>query len=201
MSAHRIVRAAELGSGVGVLALLLLTAGCLGRSPSPDHFVLGAADRGTPGDAAPEVSMLVGPVRLPAYLDRPQFARLDENGEVSLDEFSRWLGGFEANLLRSLSLEIAQLTGSIEITTHPSRAPFPFDATLRLHVDDLVVVEDALRVRIRWALVRSEEGHSPVLGLVEERIPLEGPTNADVVAAHEVAIGALAAAVVAALDY
>jgi len=177
----------------------ILAVGCLGRSPSPEHFMLGTADPGERGAAAPDVSLLVGPVRLPAYLDRPQFARLEGRGKVELDEFARWLGGFEENLLRALALELAERTGSIKITTHPSKAPFPFDARLRLHVDDMVVVGDALRVRIRWALLRAGEDTPPILAVLDERIQLEGRGNAAIVAAHDRAIERLAAAVTSAL--
>ena len=162
--------------------------------------MLGATAAGPAGDAAPELSMLIGPVRLPAYLDRPQFARIEGRGGVELDEFARWLGGFEENFLRALSLDLAQRTGSIRITTHPSKAPFPFDAHLRLHIDDLVVDGDALRVRIRFALIRSAEGAAPVLDVVETRIPLAGTSNTDIVAAHDTAIAALAERVIAALE-
>ena len=195
--------ASEIGrrGGIGMVTVLVafLAVGCLGRSPSPEHFMLGTADPVERGDAAPDVSMLVGPVRLPAYLDRPQFARLEGRGEVELDEFARWLGGFEENLLRALALELAERTGSIKITTHPSKAPFSFDARLRLHVDDMVVVGDALRVRIRWALLRTGEEKPPVLAVLDERIPLEGRGNAAIVAAHDRAIERLAAAVTLAL--
>ena len=127
---------------------LVLLGGCLGRSPDVEHFVLasqGPAKVGEAGTTAPAV--LVGPVRLPAYLDRPQVARLGAGGSIALDEYTRWLGGFEENFLRAVSFEVARQTGSSRVVTHPSKAPFDFDAKVRLHVDDLVVVEGtSLRV-------------------------------------------------------
>ena len=38
-----------------------------------------------------DVAVLVGPVRLPSYLERAQMARLESGGEIELDEFNRWL--------------------------------------------------------------------------------------------------------------
>ena len=137
-------------TGIAILAVVISTTACLGRSPNPERYMLGTDGAGTAGDAAPEIALLVGPVRLPAYLDRPQFARLEGPGEIELDEFARWLGGFEENFLRALSLDLARRTGSIRIAATPSKAPFPFDARIRLHVDDLVVDGDVLRTRIRW---------------------------------------------------
>lgn len=186
-------------TGIAILAVVISTTACLGRSPSPERYMLGTDGAGTAGDAAPEIALLVGPVRLPAYLDRPQFARLEGPGEIELDEFARWLGGFEENFLRALSLELARRTGSIRIAATPSKAPFPFDARIRLHVDDLVVDGDVLRIRIRWALVPTGDRGAAVVDVMEERIPIAGGGNPAIVAAHDAAIALLAERIVAAL--
>lgn len=184
---------------LGLLAIAVLS-GCLGRSPNPEHFVLASDVQGEIGAAAPEAALLIGPVRLPAYLDRPQIARLARPGEVGLDEFGRWLGGFEENFLRAVSLQVARKTGSIRVSTHPSKAPFPFDAQVRLHVDDMIVVEGSrLRVRIRFALVPKATGGTPILQVFEESFPLAGRSNLAVVAAHDAALEALSRRVVDAL--
>ena len=186
-------------TGLAILAVLVLTTACLGRSPTPEHYMLGANADSARMEEAPDVALLVGPVRLPAYLDRPQFARLEGEGEIELDEFARWLGGFEENFLRALSLELANRTGSIRIASTPSNAPFPFDARIRLHVDDLVVEGDTLRARIRWAMIPPANGAAPVVDVMEERIPLDGSGNKALVAAHDKAISALAERIVASL--
>lgn len=182
-----------------VLTVMLLAAGCLGRSPSPEHYMLGTQSIASDGRAAPDLALVVGPVRLPAYLDRPQFARLEGQGQFELDEFARWLGGFEDNFLRALSRELIARMGSIKITPHPSQAPFPFDARLRLHVDDLVVQDRVLRVRIRWALIGAEKGAVPILGVLDEQISLAGRSNVAIVAAHDQAVALLAERITAAL--
>ena len=170
---------------------LVLVSGCLGRSPDVEHFVLasqGPAKVGEAGTTAPAV--LVGPVRLPAYLDRPQVARLGAGGSIALDEYTRWLGGFEENFLRAVSFEVARQTGSSRVVTHPSKAPFDFDAKVRLHVDDLVVVEGtSLRVRIRWSISRA--GSPDGLHVFEEDRPLANGSNASIVAAHDAALAEL----------
>ncbi|MCR9093874.1 MAG: PqiC family protein [bacterium] len=184
-------------TGLAILALAMTA--CLGRSPSPEHYMLGTQASGPAGDAAPEIALLVGPVRLPAYLDRPQFARLEGQGEIELDEFARWLGGFEDNFLRALSLDLARRTGSIRIAASPSKAPFPFDARIRLHVDDFVVEGNVLRARIRWAVIPTAKGAAPVVDVMEAEFPVAGGGNRAIVAAHDAAVAALAERIVAAL--
>lgn len=186
-------------TGIAILAVVISTTACLGRSPSPDHYMLGTEVGGPAGDAASGIALLVGPVRLPAYLDRPQFARLAGQGEIELDELARWLGGFEENFLRALSLDLARRTGSIRIAAAPSKAPFPFDARIRLHVDDMVVDGGVLRTRIRWAVLPTGDRGEAVVDLLDERIPIAGTGNSAIVAAHDAAIALLAERIVAAL--
>jgi uncharacterized protein len=162
---------------------LLATAGCLGRSPQVRFFMLGVMPGVMPGsesgeavqDGAPDVSVLVGPVRLPAYLARPELARLAADGEIELDSGHRWLGSFEENFLRATSLGIARRLGSTQVVAHPSKAPFPIEYTVRLHVDDLIVDADgAMRVQIRWALVGpAGRGTGPLEGPAARLFTLE----------------------------
>ena len=85
------------------IGVLILVAGCLGRSPNVRLFTLGSQVQLERSERAPDLAVLIGPVRLPSYLERPQIARRLGGGEVELDEFNRWVGGFEENLIRALT--------------------------------------------------------------------------------------------------
>jgi uncharacterized lipoprotein YmbA len=194
ISRARETRVAMLRTGLGLMFGLLLS-GCLGRSPTVEHFMLGKID-GPPQVSSsdePGLAVLVGPVKLPAYLERPQIARLEENGEVELEEFSRWLGGFEENFLRSTSLGLARKLDSIKVVVPPSSPPFSLDYRVRFHVDDFVFVtdRDVLRARIRWALISEGKESAPQLFLMEVSQPVEDGSSASLVEAHEVVIAEL----------
>ncbi|HPG25403.1 MAG TPA: PqiC family protein [Myxococcota bacterium] len=168
----------------GSLALLAL-AGCLGRSPRVRSFVLGSEGLPPAAARAPEAAIVVGPVRLPTYLDRPQLARLGASGEVRLDERNRWLGGFEENFLRGVANGLASQLGSSRVVTHPSRAPFPFDYRVRFHVDELIRdAEGSLRVRVRWVLLRDGGEAVGPIEVLEERLVVAGEGSAPLVEAH-----------------
>jgi uncharacterized protein len=188
------------GVGMGLL-LVALSAGCLGRSPASDHFVLGSNGLLPIDRRAPELAVLIGPVRLPTYLDRPQIARLHSGGKVELDEYARWLGGFETNFLRAVSLGVARQLGSIQVTTFPSSAGFLFDAQIRIRIDDMIVVDDEmLRVRIRCAVLREQSGVPPVFFLHEVAIPIEDDSTEGFVNAHDEALASFVAKIVAELS-
>lgn len=163
--------------------------GCLGRSPAVRHFMLGTSESTSTLARAADMAVLVGPVRLPAYLDRSQIATLEGGGEISLNEFNRWLGGFEENFLRALSLGLAQELGSTKIVAAPSKAPFEIDYQIRLHVDDLIFEDDGgLRVRVRWALIPVAEEGPPGLFVMDEFIRVDANSVESVVGAHENAL-------------
>jgi uncharacterized lipoprotein YmbA len=173
----------------------LLFAGCLSRSPDVRHFVLGASDSPVTVERASKVAVLVGPARLPAYLERTQIATLGADGEIFLDEFNRWLGGFEENFVRAISLGLARELGSDEVVAAPSKAPFRFDYQIRLHVDDLILeAAGVLRVRVRWALISKWGDSAPALFVMDERFSSadgSSTTAAAAVRAHDAALGEL----------
>lgn len=185
---------------MGLVLAVAASMGCLGRSPEVRYYLLGVERLAAAEVGAPEVSVLVGPVRLPSYLERSELAHLRSGGEVELDGQHRWLGGFEAGFLRATSLGIAQRLGSNQIVTHPSKAPFPIEYTVRLHVDDLIAEESGvLRVRIRWSLVgplgrgtEPDSGPPARLFTFEERREGVGSSPEARVRAHELVLGELA---------
>ena len=146
---------------IGASLLLVATAvGGLGCSRSPDvrHFVLGTQFASEAEQLAPELAVLIGPIRLPAYLERPHFARRAGGGKIELDEFNRWFGGFEANLTTALATDLRRQLGSVRVVGYPSSAPFPIDYKIRIHVDEWIVDEsNTLLVQLRWALAGQGE--------------------------------------------
>jgi uncharacterized lipoprotein YmbA len=190
-----------------VFVAALVSTGCLGRSPQVHYFMLGTGAVEPAEVGAPDVSVLIGPVRLPAYLARPELARLANDGEIELDANDRWLGSFEESFLRATSLGVAKRLGSGEVVTHPSKAPFPIEYTVRLHVDDLIALAGGeMRVRIRWALVGpAGRGTGPLDGpptrlfTFEERRTGVGGSPEALVRAHEAVLDELASRISAAI--
>lgn len=177
---------------VFAVLVLLAAAGCLGRSPEVRHFVLGVSSASQAVDQKLNLAVLVGPVRLPGYLQRSQIATLEADGEMELHEFDRWLGGFEENLVRAMTLGLASELGSDRVVAAPSRAPFDFDYQIRLHVDDVIFeTAGALHLRIRWALLPKSQDASPVFFVMDERFLSQGDEIRDLVRVHELALRTL----------
>jgi uncharacterized lipoprotein YmbA len=102
----------------------LLVVAC-GSSPPVDFYTLEPI-RGTVS-SAPEGSEILGlgPLNLPAYLQRPQLVTQSGGGAVRLDEFNRWAEPLEVALPRVVATNVDQLVGDLTVI------PFPWDSRLR----------------------------------------------------------------------
>lgn len=180
------------------LALCLAMAlgvGCLGRSPDPRLFTMGSQSRATTSSLDSGVAVLVGPARFPRHLERPQLTRRLRGGEISIDEFNRWAGGFSDNVLRSLAADLALRLDSERVVAYPSTPPFELDYRIRLHFDEFVVGPEAvLQLRVRWAVIDVEGSRSSVIGRTDLDLPLDGEGMLPIVAAHDAAVRALGTA-------
>lgn len=179
------------------VAVAIASSACLGRSPEPRLFTLGATPRAADAPLDSELAVLVGPVRFPRYLERPQLVRRLEGGELDLDEFNRWAGSFEENVVRALSLDVANRLRSDRVVAYPSDPPFALDYRVRIHFDELVVgPDDVLRMRARWSIRHGQNDAPPRIGRTDLDRPVSGRSIEAVVRAHEEAVAALGKALV-----
>ena len=180
-------------AGIVSIGALIFLVGCLGRSPQVRLFTLGSQAQLERSARAPDLAVLIGPVRLPSYLKRPQIARRLGGGEVKLDEFNRWVGGFEENLIRALTEGVRRQLGSERVVGYPSQASFPMNYRVRLHVDELIVDEsNMLRMQLRWAIASEVKGAAPRLSSFEREFAVGSRSLESLVEAHDRALSELA---------
>lgn len=186
MIAHR-----ELVSAVAA-ALLLLT-GCVGRSPDTAYYSLRAtAAGGGASGGAQGPAIRVGPAQLPRFLDRPQLARRTGESEIQYDEFHRWAGGLQAELIRVVGADLGELVPSERIVLYPADAPFPLDYRIVLGVDRFEAGPgDTVTLRARWAILPGDGGDALATGQTKLEQPVASDAAADIVAAHSAALGVL----------
>lgn len=179
---------AVLASGLALLSL----SGCSIKSETaPSRFYMlrplpadASATAATPrgGDAGPVLAL--GPVNIPAYLDRPQIVTQAPGAEVKISEFERWAEPLEDNVASLLADNLARLVPTERVSSYPGRLPDDFD--LRIAVDIIRldgplggdVVLDA-----RWSLISGVE-EAPVRTQRSRFVqPAGGPDYADLVEA------------------
>lgn len=182
------------------LGLVGVAGGCLGRSPDVRLYTL----EGAPGErvSGPGASagLVVGPIRLPRYLERPEIARREGPSRVEFDSLHRWAGDLEANVLRALSSGLAQRLSNERVASYPGNPPFPVDARVRVDFGELVADEDgAVHLQAVWSIEPLDRATDTVVESIDIRSDGRGGGIAAIVEGHDEAVGRLADAIAARL--
>jgi uncharacterized lipoprotein YmbA len=101
-------------------AALLTTTACLGpREDTSAFFLLSPAPPLVASAAPIDVSVGIGPIELPGYLDRTQIVvRLSDN-QITLSDSDRWAEPFAANLHRTLVDNLGSLLPGAAFVDYP----------------------------------------------------------------------------------
>ncbi len=111
------------------LALALLSAGCsllMAPDVTPTRFFVLTAVTGPDSPAAkrphppiPGIAIGVGPVTLPAYLDRPQMVTRIEPNELEVSESDRWAEPLRSSFPRVLAEDLSKDVGTDRVVVFP----------------------------------------------------------------------------------
>lgn len=183
--------------GSRVIALLccglgLLVASCAG-SPTSRFYQLSADG----GPAAPpsQVSVLVGPVSVPASIDRPQIVMTLGPNQVRLDEFNRWAAPVHSDIARVVAENLTRMLGTPRV--------FVMSQTLAAAPDYRAAIEvqrfesapgQAATLDAVWTVIRTRDAMART-GRVSSREPASDATVDAVVAAHTRALATLSRAI------
>jgi hypothetical protein len=171
-------------------------AGC-GTSAPTRFYTLHSTATAEDGPAA-RYGVMVGPVSVPASVDRPQFVVHVAPNRVEIDEFNRWAAPLDESIARTVAGDLAVLLGTPDVAT----APFAnFDPAYRVTIDvqrfDSVRGESVL-VEAVWA-VRATAGGKTRSGRTVAREELQGEGFEALAAAHSRALARLSADIAAAI--
>ncbi|MGH7934102.1 MAG: PqiC family protein [Candidatus Binataceae bacterium] len=71
------------------------------------------------GAALANASVMVGPVTVPASVDRPEIVVRVAPNRVDVDEFNRWAAALDDSIARAVAGDLAAQLGSPDVTTAP----------------------------------------------------------------------------------
>lgn len=132
--------------GVGARCALALAApGCTFLAPQPDHarfYVLTSAGVDGVGAATPassanpgQMTVGVGPVTLPAYLDRSQVVTRVSANRLELSGENRWAEPLKSSFSRILAQNLATLLGTQQVVVYPWLRPPRIDYQVKVDVE------------------------------------------------------------------
>jgi len=122
------MRATALTGIVCVIAAFLTAC----ATPPPTRFYTLTATA-TPATEASTLVIAVGPVTLPATVDRPEIVVSSGSNELVRDDFQRWASPLQDNFSRVVAEDLALLLGSAQVGRFPQ--PLGVESDYRVVVD------------------------------------------------------------------
>jgi uncharacterized protein len=121
---------------LAVLAAGLTLAGCADTPPTRFYTLspLEDAPGGTPPANLPELTVGVGPVTLPPYLDRPQLVTRAGGNRMVLADFDSWVEPLQGMFTRVLGENLALLLGTDDVLLLPQNRDFALDRQVEVDV-------------------------------------------------------------------
>jgi uncharacterized lipoprotein YmbA len=138
----------------GVLTMMI--AGCASSPPS-SFFTLSPipeSERQSSDISGGTLSIGIGPVVFPQFLDRPQLVVRDGSNRLTLEEFNRWGGTVQDDFLRVWGENLAYLLDTSRIVIFPSESRMPLDFRITAEVVSFEGRPDGEAVlKARWAVM------------------------------------------------
>lgn len=165
-----------------------VAAGC-GSTP-PSRFYTLSASGGTVKNAS-DVSVAVGPVSIPAVVDRPQIVVSVGPNQVRLEEFNRWALPLQNNIARVIAENLtAQLaTSRVTLFAELTGADAEYRAIIDVQRFDSMPGEAAILEAV-WVVRRMKDGKAE-RGRTAVREPLQAKDYEALAAGHSRALARL----------
>ncbi|HEY2486757.1 MAG TPA: PqiC family protein [Candidatus Binataceae bacterium] len=112
-----------------MVSALMAVTGC--TSAPPKFYSLSSTS--TPIGLAPaNLAVLVGPISIPAGVDRPEFVVQDGGNKVDIEEFNRWSAPLNDSIAKVVAGDLSALLGTPDVATAPLAN---FNAAYRVTID------------------------------------------------------------------
>ena len=139
--------------GAGFLMALIFLGGCSIASPPVHFYTLSAM---TPAAGEKRISPLrvvVGPIRVPGYLDRPQMVVRSAENQIRIVEYHRWADSPADSISLELAENLGVLLHSDHVYIHNLEAAPPPDYQVLIHLRRFEGGPDArVRLEAYWTI-------------------------------------------------
>jgi len=188
MEKSRKFRIAFLTIFVGVM---MLTA--CGRTPPAKFYTLQPVERAALGNSiSRDVALAVGPVAIPAAMDRAEIVTHDADNAVSFSEFHRWAGPLQASIASVLAQNIGSLLETERITPFTKENIFQPSHRVVININRYESrLSKEFLLNATWS-IKDLEGRKPLLirnSIIRE--PLTSASYEELVAAQSKALAEL----------
>jgi uncharacterized protein len=171
-----------------LIFLIALVSGC-GSTPASRFYTLsaGAAPAATPLN----LSVVVGPVSVPAVVDRPQIVVTTGPNQVRLEEFNRWAAPLQNGIARVVAENLVTMLGTPRVTLSPQTlsADADYRAAIEVQSFESAPGESAVLDAV-WTVRRARDGKAET-GRTTAREAVQEKSYDALAAAHSRALARL----------
>jgi uncharacterized lipoprotein YmbA len=182
----------------GILTMLFISAAVVGCGTSrPTSFYLLSS---LPGKEAPAkatgskgcLTLGIGPIKLPDYLDRPQIVTQTGANELQVAEFDQWAEPLEKTFSRVLEENLSRLLCLEQIISFPQAGTAEVDYQVSVNVTRFLGMPDGTVALVaQWSVLEGRDGKLLVRKRSSIRRPLQGQGYAALAGAESQALGDL----------
>jgi uncharacterized lipoprotein YmbA len=176
----------------------LAAAACGCGTTAPSRFYTLDATAVADGAASLGTAIMVGPVSIPAAVDRPEFVVQTAPNRVDIDEFNRWAAPLNDGIAQAVAGDLVKLLGTPNVAAAPMAN---FEPAYRVTIDvqhfDSVQGQAALLEAV-WT-VHQTAGGATRSGRTVAREAVQGDGFDALAAAHSRALAKLSADIAAAI--
>ena len=163
-----------------VCTLAALAAGC---TSAPSRFYTLSATA-TPSAASSKLSVAVGPVSVPAAVDRPQIVVSTSANQVTVDDFNRWAAPLQDNFARVVAENLVALLGSPRVTLFPQTLNADVDYRVQIEIRNFESAPGkTASLDAVWTVRRTKDGKTET-GRTSAREKVDGDGYEALAAAH-----------------
>ena len=170
-------------------ALVILASGCA-STPESRFYTLSPLPA-TPAGAPSALSVAVGPVTVPAVVDRPQIVVSMGPNRVFLDEFNRWASPLQSSIARVVADNLAAMLGTprVALSSQAVGTDAEYRVAIAVQSFDSAPTEAAALDAV-WTVSRPRDAKSRA-GRTSVREPVTEKGYDALAAAHSRAVGRL----------
>lgn len=145
------------------LFLTLFLLGC--SSPKTSYYRMSSNPISATPATNSNMRIMVGPVNIPASLDRPQLVTQSGATEVQVHEYHRWAGTLKGDIGQVVTSKLAQDLGTTDVWSFSQSTQAQFDYQVLIDVQSLDSAEKgSVVVDVLWTIKPSTQpvGAEPV---------------------------------------
>ena len=168
-------------------ALILFVTGCA-STPAARYYTLSATTEPAASSPSSDLSVVVGPVSVPAEVDRPQMVVRTGPNQMRVDEFNLWASPLQSNISRVVAQNLVTLLGTPHVTLFPQTVSADAGYRVAIEVQRFdAALGEAATLDAVWTVRRTKDGGTQT-GRTTVREAVQENTYETLAAAHSRAV-------------